>query len=350
MIEATAVQAEGRITPQCSGLWEDGQAEPIRRLATFIHSQGQKLGIQLSHAGRKASMTAPWLSVSRGKPIMATSDVGGWPENVKGPSAIPWGDGYPQPKEMSIPEIHEVIKSFQDSSRRAAEAGVDAIEIHAAHGYLLHAFLSPISNRRSDIYGGSFENRIRILVEIIQKVRLVIPIDMPLFLRISTTEWMDGYECGSWTVKDTIALAKLLPGLGVDLLDCSSGGNHPAQQIDMSNDFQVGIAGRIRAALHEQGIRHLLIGAVGMITEAEMAKSIVNTESPVKTLLELGEEQDTVQMIDEKGKPTRADVVLVARQFLREPEWVLRVAWRLGVQVQWPLQYQRGQFLKGSII
>lgn len=346
IIEATGVQPEGRITPQCAGLWEDGQIAPIKRLATFVHSQGQKLGIQLAHAGRKASTVAPWLTSRRGVSILATEDVGGWPDNVKGPSAIKWGDGYADPREMSIQDIQEMVRSFGDAARRAVEADVDVIEIHAAHGYLLQSFTSPISNQRTDRYGGSFENRIRAIVEVVQAVRSAIPDGMPLLLRMSCTEWMDGHPAGSWKIQDTIALARLLPGLGVDLLDCSSGGNHPEQQISMHSDFQVGIAGQIRTALHTQGIRDLLIGAVGMITEAEVAREIVEVkESGTKAQPEGG-----MEIVDEKGSVARADVVLVARQFLREPEWVFRVAHRLGVQVAWPVQYQRGRFLRGSRI
>ncbi|TVY78173.1 putative NADPH dehydrogenase, partial [Lachnellula suecica] len=271
IIEATGVLPNGRITPECSGLWQDSQIAPMRRIADFLHSQNQKLGVQLAHAGRKASTVAPWL-LERAKSEMATADVGGWPDDVMGASAIRWGEGYAMPREMSAQDIRNVVDGFRDSAKRAVEAGVDVIEIHGAHGYLISSFLSPISNRRTDKYGGSFENRIRILTEVIEAVRAVIPSGMPLLVRVSATEWMEQNAPESWDVESTIKLAKLLPGLGVDLLDVSSGGNNEAQVIQMHNNFQIGIAGRIRAALFEAGIKNLLVGAVGMITEAETAK------------------------------------------------------------------------------
>ncbi|RDW85143.1 NADH-dependent flavin oxidoreductase-like protein [Coleophoma cylindrospora] len=338
MIEATSVLANGGITPQDSGLWKDSQIAPIKRVADWVHSQGQHLGIQLGHAGRKASTIAPWL-VERGMSAVAGKDIGGWPDDVMGPSAIQWGEGYVKPREMTAQDIQELISGFVDSAKRAIAAGVDVIEIHAAHGYLLCSFLSPISNRRTDKYGGSFENRIRLLIEVIQAVRAVIPQGMPLLVRVSATEWMEeSDEPESWDVPQTIELAKLLPGLGVDLLDVSSGGNNEKQQIKLSNNFQVGIAGQIRKALYSAGITNLLIGAVGLITEAEAAKEIVQ------------EKEGTVQMTDEQGGLADANIVLVARQFLREPEWVFRVAYRLGVEVKWPIQYHRGTFLKNSRI
>ncbi|KAH6704043.1 NADH-dependent flavin oxidoreductase-like protein [Leptodontidium sp. MPI-SDFR-AT-0119] len=327
IIEATSVLPNGRISPEDAGLWTDSQIAPIRRIANFMHSQNQKLGIQLAHAGRKASTLAPWLA-DKGKGL-ATKEANGWPDDVMGPSAICWGEGFARPREMSAKDVKDVIDGFRDSARRAVEAGVDVIEIHGAHGYLISSFLSPISNRRTDKYGGSFENRIRLLVEIIQAIRGVVPKGMPLLLRVSSTEWMEKSGPESWDVESTIKLAKLLPGLGVDLLDVSSGGNNEAQTVNIFNDYQVGIAGRIRKELYDAGIKDLLIGAVGMITTAEAARSIV-------------------QSTDKNGGFAKADLVLVARQFLREPEWVLRVAHRLGLKVQWPQQYHRGQFVKGS--
>lgn len=243
---------------------------------------------------------------------------------------------------MSTQDIEDVINGFRDSAKRAIEAGVDVIEIHAAHGYLLCSFLSPISNRRIDKYGGSFENRIRLLVEVIQAIREVIPSGTPLLLRVSATEWMEKQVEDSWDVPSTIRLAKLLPDLGIDLLDVSSGGNSKNQAVSSFNEYQIGIAGQIREALYEAGIESLLIGAVGMITEAEAARSIV--ENGKKKSSEL------VEIESESGQKAKADIVLVARQFLREPEWVLRVAYSLGVKVQWPLQYERGRFLAGSKI
>jgi 2,4-dienoyl-CoA reductase-like NADH-dependent reductase (Old Yellow Enzyme family) len=341
IIEATSVLPNGRISPEDGGLWQDSQIAPIKRIADFLHSQNQKLGIQLAHAGRKASTVAPWLAVN-GKAI-ATKEAGGWPDDVMGPSAILWGEGFPMPREMSAKDIQDVIDGFRDSAKRSVEAGVDVIEIHAAHGYLLCSFLSPISNQRTDKYGGSFENRIRIVVEVIQAVRGVIPSGMPLLLRVSSTEWMESAAAESWDVESTIKLAKLLPSLGVDLLDVSSGGNNEAQSVTPFNNYQVDIAGQIRSALHASGIKNLLIGAVGMITEAEAAKEIVENGQNEKS-------SDLIEIENERGQKAKADIVLVARQFLREPEWVLRVAYRLGVKVQWPQQYHRGQFVRGSRI
>ncbi|PQE07510.1 hypothetical protein CJF30_00007246 [Rutstroemia sp. NJR-2017a BBW] len=322
IIEATAVRPEGRISPGDVGLWEDAQIAGLKRIVDFAHSQGQKIGIQLAHAGRKASTMPPWTSQVPGVSIIAEEEDGGWPKNVKAMSAIKWGDGYAEPIEMTVEEIQDVIDGFRDAAKRAVEAGVDVIELHAAHGYLLHSSLSPQSNQRTDQYGGSWENRTRLLIETIKAVRGVIPDEMPLLLRISATEWLEDVE--SWDVPDTIRLARMLPSLGVDLLDVSSAGNSPNQKIAMHTNYQISIAGQIRAALHKDGIKDLKIGCVGMITEAEAAKEHV--------------------------EGAHSDVVLVARQFLREPEWVLRVAYRLGVEVKWPIQYSRGKFLKGSHI
>jgi 2,4-dienoyl-CoA reductase-like NADH-dependent reductase (Old Yellow Enzyme family) len=342
IIEAASILPNGRISPEDVGLWQDSQIAPIRRIADFLHSQNQKLGIQLAHAGRKASTLAPWMA-ERGKSVVATAEVGGFPDDVMGPSAILWGEGYSMPREMSAQDIEDVINGFRDSAKRAVEAGVDVIEIHAAHGYLLCEFLSPLSNKRTDKYGGSFDNRIRILVEVIQAIRGVIPSGMPLLVRVSATEWMEKKAEESWDIESTIKLAKLLPSLGVDLLDVSSGGNNEQQTVTPFNNYQVDIAGQIRTALYAAGIKNLLIGAVGMITEAEAAKSIVENGQSEKS-------SELIEIESESGQKAKADIVLVARQFLREPEWVLRVAYRLGVKVQWPQQYHRGQFVKGSRI
>ncbi|KAG9233654.1 NADH-dependent flavin oxidoreductase-like protein [Amylocarpus encephaloides] len=342
IVEATSVTLNGRISPDDSGLWTDSQIAPLKRVADFVHSQGQKLGVQLSHAGRKASTCAPWLGEAW-RPKLATAEVGGWPDNVWGASAIRWSDAFAEPKEMSLAEIREVIDGFRDSAVRAVKAGVDVIEIHGAHGYLLSSFLSPISNHRTDKYGGSFENRIRILIEVIEAIRSVIPTGMPLLVRVSATEWMEKNAPESWDVESTIKLAKLLPALGVDLLDVSSGGNNQHQALEMHPGVQTSIAGRIRSALFSTGITNLLIGAVGMITEAEVAKELLEAGQPK-------EKDATVEIEDEQGEIAKADIVLVARQFLREPEWVLRVANRLGVDVAWPKQYRRAVFRKGSIL
>jgi 2,4-dienoyl-CoA reductase-like NADH-dependent reductase (Old Yellow Enzyme family) len=359
-VEATSVQFNGRISPNCSGLWDDAQIEGLKRVADFVKSQGALVGVQLAHAGRKSSTAAQWMSRVQGrKSKRADKDIDGWPDNVKGPSGggdEAW-DGpfnsetsrfWPS-KAMTTQEIKEVVQDFAKAAERSVKAGVDVIEIHAAHGYLLHQFLSPISNQRTDEYGGSFENRTRLLLEIIKAIRSVIPEQMPLFIRMSTTEFMEdtdvGRELGSWDVESTIKVAKQLPALGVDLLDVSSGGNHPGQRFDGSNTkgCHVKIANQIRSAVHAENLK-LLIGVVGMITEAEQAKGIVEEASP-GTIAQLQngiqeEAEAAKELTDSKdGKQPEADVILVARQFLREPEWVFKVAHQLGVDLWWPSQF-----------
>ncbi len=253
------------------------------------------------------------------------------------------------PKALTTQETKEVVQDFAKAAERSVKAGVDVIEIHAAHGYLLHQFLSPISNRRTDEYGGSFENRTRLLFEVIKAIRNVIPASTPLFLRMSSTEYMEntdlGKELGSWDIESTIKVAKQLPALGVDLLDVSSGGNHPDQHIDGVNtkDHHVKIADRIRSAVNADNLK-LLIGAVGLITEAEQARDIVDQVGTVARLENgIHEEAEVAkEMTDARDdKQPMADVILVARQFLREPEWVLKVACQLGVDVWWPSQFMR---------
>lgn len=300
---------------------------PLKRIVDFAHSQGQKIGVQLGHAGRKASALAPWLRGSHG--VVASKEHGGWEDNVWAPSPIRVAENaYAMPKEMTTENIQELLQAFKDSARRCVEAGVDTIEIHGAHGYLISEFLSPITNQRTDAYGGSFENRTRILFETIAAVREVIPETMPLLLRISATEWMEHAGVPSWTLEDSIRLAKLLPAAGVDLLDVSSGGNNEEQKITLHPYYQVDLAGEIRNAVHKDGLE-LLIGAVGMIDNAEMARAIV-----------------------EKGGDVvpKADLVLVARQLLREPEFALRAAHQLGVEVKWPNQYHRAGWPKHTKI
>jgi 2,4-dienoyl-CoA reductase-like NADH-dependent reductase (Old Yellow Enzyme family) len=340
IIEATAVQPRGRISPGCPGLWEDAQIEGIRKVAEVTHSQGHHLGIQLAHAGRKASTLSPWEANARGAPrghgYVAPKELGGWADDVWGPSELPFGEGHVEKiHAVTVAEIKEVIQAFADSAIRAVKAGVDVIEIHGAHGYLISSFLSPTSNNRTDAYGGSFENRVRILLEVCQAVRKVIPDGMPLFVRVSATEWVPN----GWSEEDTIKLAKLLPGVGVDLLDVSSGGNNKNQKIDlMHSGYQVGIAGRVREALHREGVKNLAIGAVGLITQAEIAEGIVQGADKA------------LDFEDEAGNMTKADVVLVARQFLKEPEWVLRVAHQLGVKVQWPVQFERAAWTDRDVL
>jgi 2,4-dienoyl-CoA reductase-like NADH-dependent reductase (Old Yellow Enzyme family) len=358
-IEATGVQPNGRITPNCPGIWSDHQTESFRRVSDFIKSQGALSAIQLAHAGRKSSTQPPWISASFKKPsVRADESIHGWPNNVVGPTGGDSWDGkgmsedggfYP-PRQMSTEDIKDTVEAFGESARRSVEAGIDVIEIHGAHGYLIHQFLSPITNRRTDQYGGSFENRTRMLREIIQVVRANMPESMPLFLRLSATEWMEdseiGRQLGSWDLDSTIKIARLLPGLGVDLLDVSSGGNRPDQSVNMfsSKDYQIKMANKIRQAIKQSHL-HLLIGAVGLITEAEQARDIVEDLAAERSI---GEEADAAkEMTDAKGgKEPMADVILVARQFMREPEWVLKVAWALGVNVAWPSQFLRVRFPK----
>ncbi|CZT25188.1 probable NADH:flavin oxidoreductase/12-oxophytodienoate reductase [Ramularia collo-cygni] len=349
-IEATGVQPNGRISPNCPGLWSDAQIDGVKAVANFCHAQGALCGMQLAHAGRKASTVAPFIAAqSRLASKRAGKDVGGWPEDVVGPSGgedFVWdlkreddpSRGYYAPRELSGEEIQQLVKDWADAAVRAVRAGVDVIEIHGAHGYLIHQFLSPLTNRRTDAYGGSFENRTRLLMEITQAIRAVIPASMPLFLRLSSTEWMEdsalNQKYGSWDVESTIQISKIVADLGVDLLDVSSGGNHPEQKINMFNskDYQIKIAARIRKEVKAAG-KELLIGAVGLITEAEQARDIVQEEAVVaKEMTE--------------GKEAMADVILVARQFMREPEWVLKVAWQLGVDIAWPSQFLRVRFPK----
>ncbi|KAI0025493.1 NADPH dehydrogenase [Xylariomycetidae sp. FL0641] len=347
-VEATAVLPNGRITPQCPGLWADSQVAPLKRIVDFAHSQGQKLGIQLAHAGRKASTVAPWLVQPPATSAVAEKQHGGWPDNVWAPSAIRYADeGYVTPKEMSLDDIATLKEAWRSAARRAVAAGVDCIEIHAAHGYLLTEFLSPTSNKRTDQYGGSFENRTRLLFETIEIVRSVIPETMPLFVRISATEWMEhDSSLESWTLESSIRLAKLLPAAGVDLLDVSSGANHAAQKINLHPYYQIDLAGKIREAVLAEG-KKLAIGAVGMITTAEMARSVVQEG---KQAGGGPATHDTVEVADETGQTTQADLVLIARQLLREPEFPLRVAHQLGVDVKWPNQYHRGGWPRNAKI
>ncbi|KAF1834252.1 NADH-dependent flavin oxidoreductase-like protein [Decorospora gaudefroyi] len=374
-IEATGVQPNGRISPNCPGLWTDAQIPELRRVSDFIKSQGALCGIQLAHAGRKASTCAPWIAgaqkTQNGKrkvSVKADVDVGGWPNDVVGPmggqkwawdekAAADESSGYWAPRALSVEEIAALVQDWANAASRAVKAGVDVIEIHGAHGYLIHQFLSPISNQRTDRYGGSFQNRTRLLIEIIQAIRAVIPDTMPLYLRISATEWMQdtekGKKFGTWDVESSLRLAKLLPGLGIDLLDISSGGNDPAQQINMfeAKDYQIKIAAQIRAALKTEGLS-LFIGALGLITDAKQARDIVQEGSaatlPGNADVEVAKEAEAAVKVTEAeaGKEPLADVVLVARQFMREPEWVLKVAWQLGVDVAWPNQFLRVRFPK----
>ena len=301
IVEATGVEARGRITPQCLGLWNDEQIEPLARVTHFLREHGATPGIQLAHAGRKASTAAPWKG---GTPI--SPDQGGWTDIV-GPEAQAYNENMPTPRALSTDEVRSIAAAFGAAARRALAAGFDIVEIHAAHGYLLHSFLSPLSNQRTDEYGGSFENRCRMLLETTRAIRAEWPDARPLFVRISATDWIDG----GWTIDDSIALTKLLKSEGVDLIDCSSGGNVPKAPVPVGPGYQVPLAERVRVGAG------IATAAVGMITQAQHADEIVRNG--------------------------RADVVLLGRESLRDPQWPLRAARALGHAdaAPGPLQYHR---------
>ncbi|KAI9569891.1 hypothetical protein HD554DRAFT_2019445 [Boletus coccyginus] len=315
-IEATSVVPEGRITPEDSGLWKDSQIEPLRKIVEFAHSQNQKIGIQLAHAGRKASTVVPWLQYG----LVATERIGGWPENVFGPSHVPFNEKFPVPKELSKAQIKEVVAAFANAAKRALKAGVDVIEIHTAHGYLLFSFLSPQSNKRADEYGGSFENRIRLILEVVDTVRDIIPNDMPLFLRVSATEWLEEAlpDEPSWRVEDTVRLAGILAEHGVDFLDVSSGGNHPKAVIKEGTAYQAPFAHAVKQAVGNK----LVVGSVGSIANGVVAQGVLD-----------------------KGQ---ADVVLVGRFFQKNPSAVWSFASDLGVeikvanQIEWGITGRKG--------
>src|SRR5436190_3391859 len=299
MTEATAVLPEGRISPQDLGIWEDGHIDMLSRIVRFVHEQGSIAGIQLAHAGRKASTRRPW------EPSGTVPETeGGWTK-VVAPSALAFADSYPMPEALTIDGIQQVIASFAAAARRACQAGFRVVEIHAAHGYLIHEFLSPLSNRREDKYGGSFENRTRLCREVVAAVRSAWPKELPLFLRISATDWVEG----GWDVEQSVKLAGELKPMGVDLIDCSSGGNVPHANIPVGAGYQTVFAERIR---RETGV---MTGAVGMITSAVQAEHIIRTG--------------------------QADAVIMAREFLRDPYWPLRAARELQQPIAWPIQYLR---------
>lgn len=296
--EATSISPEGRISPDDLGIWKDEHMPKLKTIASFIHAQGCLFGVQLAHAGRKASHHAPWKG---GKLIPLEED--GW-EQVA-PSPIPFTENERTPRALTTEEIQKVIDDFKKATQRAEEIGYDVIEIHAAHGYLVHEFLSPLSNHRTDAYGGSFENRIRLLLEIIEAVQQDWPEDKPLFVRLSATDWAEG----GWNVEDSIALAKVLRQKGVDLIDCSSGGAVRHQKILLSPGYQVPFAERIRNEAK------ILTGAVGLITTPAQAQEILSS-----------------------GK---ADLILLARESLRKPYFPLHAAKILGQDIAWPVQYER---------
>ena len=297
--EATAVEADGRITAADLGIWKTEHIEMLARIASFVSSQGSLAGIQLAHAGRKASVAIPW----DGGAALAPHATGGW--QAVGPSSVPFLPNDPAPRELTVAEIQGLARSFAAAARRALTAGFDVIEIHGAHGYLIHEFLSPLSNFRTDEYGGAYENRVRMPLEIVTAVRAEIGPLVPLFLRISASDWTEG----GWKIEDSVELARRAKALGVDLIDTSSGGNVATAKIPLKPGFQVEFAARIRKEAD------ILTGAVGMITTAEQAQAI----------LDAGE----------------ADLIFLAREFLRDPYFPMHAAQKLGVPVRAPKQYLR---------
>jgi len=298
MIEASAVTPEGRISINDLGIWKDEHIEKLEQIVRFIHSQGSRAGIQLAHAGRKGSMTAPF-----GGERLLTPEQGRW--QTVAPSAIAFSDSYSVPKALAGTDIASVVSAFARASKRADAAGFDFVEIHGAHGYLLHEFLSPLANERSDQYGGSFENRTRLPLEVVDAVRAAWPEHLPLFMRISATDWVES----GWTIDESVELARKLRTHGVDLVDVSSGGMVPHAKIPVGPGFQVPFAERVRREAN------VPTAAVGLITAPQQANDIIARE--------------------------QADIVLLAREMLRDPYWALHAADALGEKTSWPVQYLR---------
>ena len=301
MVEATGVEPEARISIGCTGIWNDKQAAAFKPIVDFVHSQGVKIGIQLAHAGRKGSTMVPWDDHE-----IASASEGGW--ETTAPSPISFKD-FPIPRELTVAEINGLTTKFVEASLRSVEAGFDVIEIHAAHGYLFHQFMSPITNKRSDQYGGSFENRIRFLVETAKAIREHIGNEIPLFTRISATDWVEG----GWDVEESIALCRILKDVGVDLIDVSSGGLVHDAKITTGPGYQVPLAARIKAE------SNILTSAVGIITEAVQAEEIIVSKS--------------------------SDAVMIGRQMLRNPRWAISAAEELGEKIPWSLQLERSRRL-----
>lgn len=294
IMEATAVSPEGRISPGDLGIWSDAHVSQLRRIVDFIHAEGSIAGIQLAHAGRKASHQVPWEGGAQ-----LDMDEGGW--QTVAPSAIPFSDTEVPPIELSKEGINKITHDFLEATKRAKAAGFKVMEIHAAHGYLLHEFLSPLSNHRTDAYGGSFNNRIRLLLEVTETVKSVWPDNLPLFVRISSTDWTEG----GWSIQDSVELATILKNMGVDLIDCSSGGNVSTAQIPLSPGYQVPFAEAIRTT-------GILTGAVGLITSISQAEEILEKQ--------------------------QADMIFFGRELLRNPYLALD-----GTNTTWPLQYLRAK-------
>ncbi|KAF8445571.1 NADH:flavin oxidoreductase 2 [Boletus edulis BED1] len=320
MVEATAVVPEGRISPEDMGIWANSHIEPLKRIVNFAHAQGTVIGIQLAHAGRKASTYAPWVHTNaagthRGDRYAAERKENGWPDDVYGPTSVPFSDLYPLPKPMSGSDLIHVEDAFVSAVDRCKKVGFDFVEVHAAHGYLLHEFLSPLSNSRTDAYGGSLSNRMRYPLRLVKRLREAWA-DKPLFVRISAADWADVPEKGDdgewkqWGIEQSKVFVSELKSLGVDLIDTSSGGNWVRQKIPLKHGYQVPFAAELKAAHPD-----ILIGAVGLLTDPAETESYLN-----------------------EGK---SDVVLLARELLRNPHWVLTAARALGVAVKPAVQYER---------
>jgi 2,4-dienoyl-CoA reductase-like NADH-dependent reductase (Old Yellow Enzyme family) len=300
VFEATAVEPRGRISPADLGLWDDGQIDPLARVVSFVESQGAVPALQIAHAGRKASVRAPW---EGGGTVPAAE--GGW--TPVAPSAIPFGDGHATPAPLDAEGVRDVLRAFAAAARRAHAAGFRALEVHAAHGYLLHEFLSPLANRRDDAYGGSFEGRTRLVREVVSAVRAVWPERLPLLVRISATDWVEG----GWDPDQSVELARGLAPLGVDLVDVSSGGLVPTARVPAGPGYQAAFADRVRREAR------VATGAVGMIASPEQADHVIRSG--------------------------QADLVLLAREMLRDPHFPLRAARALGHEGPWPKQYLRAR-------
>jgi 2,4-dienoyl-CoA reductase-like NADH-dependent reductase (Old Yellow Enzyme family) len=301
LTEASAVSPEGRISPDDAGIWNEEQVNAYKKITSFIKSQNSVSGIQLAHAGRKASTYSPWKGSGEVK-----VENGGW--ITLAPSPIPFSENFPHPKEMSEEDVQLVIDQFTKAAKRSIEAGFEVIELHFAHGYLVHEFYSPISNKRKDKYGGNLENRCRFAIEIAKSVRETIPDGTPLFARISSTDWVEN----GWDIDQSIKLAKWLKEVGVDLIDCSSGGNVSNAKIPAGPGYQIPFAEKIKKEAK------ILTGGVGLITTAEQAEEIISSE--------------------------KADIVLLAREMLRDPYWALHAAKKLNVDLtDWPKQYLRAK-------
>ncbi len=299
IVEATAVTPEGRISPHDLGLWQDEHIAPLHRITTFIEQQDCVPGIQLAHAGRKSSLSAPW----EGDKLIPVSE-GGWDTVAPGTGAFT--EGYPEPEVLTIAGIQRIVSAFKDAAKRALAAGFKVLELHGAHGYLINEFLSPLVNKRTDEYGGSFENRCRFLLEVIDAVRVVWPEELPLFLRISASDWVEG----GWTVEDSVRLAGIVKERGVDVMDCSSGGAVSYAKIPARPNYQVPFAAAVRKA----GIP---TGAVGIIVTPEQAEEILQQE--------------------------QADLIFMARESLRDPYFPIHAAGALGYDIKWPVQYERAK-------